>query len=377
MNAADVTGPQFTCPNSVLTYYYDDSYACGNVEWTIDRGQIYNEISQQWVSYWSFDRSQYTYLNNDFPFSSLGSVGNVSVRVCHCSIPSCGNGDLDVTFGPSPGTPIISGASSILNCIGEEKTFTTANVPPNWGVVQWSVTSDLQLSNQTVTSTKVEGINTTANGMETLTAQLRFRTDGNSCGAAKYANRDIWLGKPAPKTQTVNGSSYYPGSTICPGNNWVGMAWNGNVTSTSWSINPGIVYSTTNTELDFTLPYSGYSSISISVNGSNTCGTSYNASYYLSKATYGCGSFMMASFPNPASDEISLTTSVLNENDGVEYEVVADEIVLVDYGNKKHVNFKPKKSKNVLDVKKLKDGNYFLKSTFGDQEVTKQIIIKK
>lgn len=383
-NAAEVTGPAYTCPNSQLTYYYDDSYGCGYVTWTITNGEIYNEIAQVWTTSWSFDRSQYPQYNSSFPFKikwgsgSLGTIGNADVQVCDCTFTwICGNGDLDVTFGPSPGTPILSGSSSILNCINEQKVITTASVPENWQVVQWNVSSNLQLVSGTGSSATVKGVNTTANGMETLTGEFRFRTDGNTCGSSKYASKDIWLGKPAPKAQTANGASYYSGYQICPGNNWVGISWNGLVSSTSWSITPGISYTSNNSELDFTFPSSGYSSVSISVNATNTCGTSYNASYYLSKQLYGCGSFMMATYPNPVSSELSVQTSVIGAKDGVEYDVVADEVLLLDATNKSYIKLKPSKSKNTLDVRGLQSGLYFLKSKFGKDEVTNQIIVEK
>lgn len=84
---AHVNGPNYTCPNSELIYYYDDDYGGAIVEFTITNGLIFNEITETWVNYWSFDRRQHAF-GNGFPFrilwnnSPLGTLGGVQVKVC-------------------------------------------------------------------------------------------------------------------------------------------------------------------------------------------------------------------------------------------------------------------------------------------------------
>src|SRR5690606_6575710 len=135
-------------------------------------------------------------------------------------------------------------------------------------------------------------------------------------------------------------------------------------------------YSTNNNECDFYLPSSGFSSVAISVNGTNACGTSYNASYYLSKKPYGCGSLMVAIYPNPASDELTVQTSVLNEKESLQYETSVDEIVLLDKANKKLITLFPTKSTVKLDTRNIPKGEYFLHVGFGKDIIMRHVYIE-
>lgn len=221
----------------------------------------------------------------------------------------------------------------------------------------------------------IQGTNTTYSGLQTLTGNFTFTTGGNSCGT-KSVVKNIWVGKPAPASQTVNGSPYYSGFQICPGSNWVGVSWNGQVNTTSWQVWTGGSYCTTNTSADFTLATNGPSSVSISVNATNVCGTSYNASWYLSKKTYGCGSYLLATYPNPSTNEVNVHAAFV-DNEMNETEVVPDQLILIDRYNRKIVNESPKESAFRIDTRNIPDGEYYLKVVFGTEEVTRRILIKK
>lgn len=381
---AHVYGPNYTCPNSQLNYTYDDDYGGGVVTFTITNGQILNEINQTWGSVWSFDRGSYPQYNENWTFKirwnnlPLGTLGNVKVQVCDRTFPCiCSSGNRGVTFGPSPGTPIISGNTFLLNCQSQQQTYTVNSIPESWSLVSWNYSSHIQSANGTTLSPKiVSANNTTWQGMETLTGVFNFTTGGNTC-ATQNVNKNIWLNRPAVASQTVEGSAYYAGYQICPGNRWVGITWNGLVTSTSWTVTPGIAFYANNNECDFTLPSTGYSSVSISVNATNACGTSTNSSYYLVKKSYGCGSFLVATFPNPATEELTVKTSVQSTSEIGEYDVIADQIELTDATNAKRVSLVPTTSVIKLDTRTIPPGQYFLKLRFGNESVVKQIVIKK
>jgi Secretion system C-terminal sorting domain len=245
-----------------------------------------------------------------------------------------------------------------------------------WEVANWTLSSHLQQVGSGTNPITVKGSTTTYQGAETLTGVFHFTTDGNTC-ATKNVNKSIWLGKPSPASQTVDGLTYSPGYQICPGNHWVGITWSGLVNSTSWTVTPGIYYYTNNSECDFTLPSSGISSVSITVNGSNACGPSYNASYYLSKKTYGCGSFLIVVYPNPAENELTIETSLKSATEDLQYAVPADEITLLDKSNSKLLAKFPTESTVTLDTKNIPKGEYFLRVRFGKDEITKHIIIDK
>ncbi len=280
-----------------------------------------------------------------------------------------------MTLGPSPGSPIISGVDYLLNCINQQQSYAPVSVPESWQLVSWNYSSNIQSVNGTLNPKTIKAVSANSNEMATLTGVFNFTTNGITC-ATQNVNKSIWLGKPGIISQVVDGSSYYAGYQICPGNHWAGVAWNGPVTSTSWSVTPGISYYSNNTTCNFTLPSSGYSSVAISVNATNTCGTSSNTSFYLTKKGYGCGSFLISVSPNPSSEDLTVTTSVLNEADGTQYNVVADGIELVDDSNSKLINLAPAEATTNLDTRKIRNGIYYLHVRFGEDRYVKRVIIK-
>ena len=376
---AHVAGPAYTCPNSELTYRYSTNMPEGRVRWTITNGKIFNIFSQTWESEWEFSQTSNPNLNETYPFRvkfdnlPLGTIGDVKVKVTTLWSVS---GNKNVLFGPSPGTPIISGPVTLLNCLNEQQNYTAINLPENWQLTGWTLSSNIQQVGTSISPITVKGLNATYSGAQTLTGQFQFVTNGNVC-ALQSVNKSIWLGKPAPGSQVLDGGPYYSGAQICPGNHWVGMTWNGLVTSTAWTVTPGLYYSTNNTECNFTLPSSGFSGVSVSVNATNACGTSYNASYFLTKKNYGCGSFMVISYPNPAKEVLNIQ-SVLVHNEFVEEtEVVPDAITLFDLSNKRIVDYLPNLSTSKIGLETIPSGEYVLHVKFGKEVVKKHISVKK
>jgi hypothetical protein len=115
----------------------------------------------------------------------------------------------------------------------------------------------------------------------------------------------------------------------------------------------------------------------ISVSATNTCGTSYNTSYYLNKKTWGCGSFLVASYPNPASSELIIDSSFASEIDGTPRTVVPDEVILFDQQNSKVAVGVLDDSKTKIDTRKLPKGQYYLHVRFGEEIIRKHIIIER
>lgn len=375
---AHVIGPSYTCPNSELIYEYDDDYGGGDVQLCITNGLIFNTVTQTWVTCWEFYEGDITVENFRVKWnnSAIGTIGNIHIRICdHTATFICSNGDKSVTFGASPGTPIIYGVDYLFNCINQQQSYAPVSVPESWQLVSWNYSSNIQSVNGTLNPKTIKAVSTNSNEMATLTGVFNFTTNGITC-ATQNVNKSIWLGKPGIISQVVDGSSYYAGYQICPGNHWAGVAWNGPVTSTSWSVTPGISYYSNNTTCNFTLPSSGYSSVAISVNATNTCGTSSNTSFYLTKKGYGCGSFLISVSPNPSSEDLTVTTSVLNEADGTQYNVVADGIELVDDSNSKLINLAPAEATTNLDTRKIRNGIYYLHVRFGEDRYVKRVIIK-
>lgn len=373
-----VNGPSYTCPNSELNYSYSTNSPAGTLKFTITNGKIFNTIAQTWVTYWEFNQDTNPTLNESYPFRvkwdnlALGTVGNIK---CVISLIFSPEGNKSVIFGSSPDMPVIAGSGSLLNCINEQQAYTVTVLPLNWYLSNWNYSNQIQPVSTGINTVTIKGANTTYSGGETLTGVFQFTTDGNTCDT-RYVNKSVWVGKPSPGSQTVDGSSYYSGFQICPGSHWVGISWNGAVSSTSWQVWTGGSYFTTNTTCDFVFPTSA-SSAMISVSATNTCGTSYNTSYYLNKKTWGCGSFLVASYPNPASSELIIDSSFASEIDGTPRTVVPDEVILFDQQNSKVAVGVLDDSKTKIDTRKLPKGQYYLHVRFGEEIIRKHIIIER
>lgn len=379
--AVSVTGPQYTCADSELIYYYQDDWPAVWVTFDITNGEIYNEIVGIWQTSWQFNRSSHTHLNNTFPFkirwNASGTGGNVKVRICNSSsYDNCQQGDLDVTFGAEPGTPTITGASYLLNCLSETKNYTATNIPLNWYLVDWTFSSQIQQAGGVVNSNPVgvQGTNTTYTGNQTVTGVFHFITDGNHC-ATQYVNKNIWIGRPDPTTLTLNGGTYSGGggSYLC-GDNWVGIEYSTPVSSTSWTFDPSMYYYYSDEDqCNFNVDFSSPTSWRITAVGTNACGAGYAAFYYLDN---GCWSFMVSTYPNPAGDELTIETSSLKQ-DGSELPVIASEVLLFDKSGSKIARQSPVKSVVTIDTKDIRAGQYFLQIKIGEKTIKKHILIEK
>lgn len=327
------------------------------------------------------DQADHPTLNESYPFRvrfdpiAYGSTGNIANVKVQISWGFTVEGNKQVALEPSPGNPIINGQTTILNCIGQQQSYTPVSLPPNWNFTGWTMTNNLQQVGSSTNPITLKGVNTTYSGQQALTAQFQFSTGGVVCGTTKSVTKPIWVGKPSAGAQVVDGSSYWPGYQICPGNHWVGMTWNGLVNSVAWTVPPGISYYTNNTICNFTFPTSG-SAVAISVNATNTCGTSSNASYYLSKKTFGCGSFMVSSYPNPASDEITIQSRYTAEGFDEQEEIIPDEIILINAENLTMLKTKPAGLATKINTSKLAPGSYVLKVRFGESVTQQHVLIK-
>lgn len=376
---AHANGPSYACPNSEVSYTYSTDMPSSTVRFTITNGKIFNVFSQTWETVFEFDQSSNPNLNETYPFRvkwdnlPIGYTGNVNVRVTQLWHVE---GNRAVTFDGSPDYPVIAGNGYILNCQSQQQVYNVTVLPENWNLVDWNYTSQIQEVSTGYNSTTVEGVNTSYTGGETLTGVFEFTTGGVTC-ATRNVNKLIWLGAPAPASQTVNGNSYYYGYEICPGSNWVGVSWFGSYSFVSWQVWAGGSYYTTDTQADFDFPITS-SSAMISAIASNACGSSYSATWHLNKKNFGCSSsFTVSAYPNPVTNE--LTVESIKSGDGSETMPVpiADEVTIYNKLNVKVFSENPSVSKLIINTKDLPRGEYILNVTFGRETIRKHILIAR
>jgi hypothetical protein len=274
----------------------------------------------------------------------------------------------------------ITGDNYLANCLGAVNTYNLTNVATNWSADDWTVTS-LSTSNETSSSVMVSTANTSSYGSATLTAEMVYIRQGIVCGTQNIT-KSIYYGKPTYHSQKIDGNYYYPGSSICPGTHWAGIQWNGSPSSYSWNVPSGITYTSSLNELDFYLTSS--SGISFSVNASNICGTSFNASYYLSSCG---GGYMLSLYPNPSSTEININIDYAEKAESADIEqslftknmAISDEIIfnVNIYDDKKNLVYEKSSitSPYLVDTKSFKAGIYILTIVIGEDVLKEQIVI--
>ena len=276
----------------------------------------------------------------------------------------------------------------VLPTIAGNNTLCTTNsnyslsfIPPN-ATITWSVSPTNYFATTAGASTSGTGGTATIRAATNFagSASISFFVQG-SCNAI---TKTLWVGSPQISNQRVDGSSYYGPTYICPGSHWLQVTPLGTTNNANWTVQSGVPFVVTPNYLDFYM-YSNVSSIAITANASNACGTGPNAAFYLMKKTWGCPtSFSIAASPNPVTDELSVTTipttdvsdaKVLFGSDLQDIAPNVKRAVLLDGQAQAIVEGQWIDGKLKLNVKGLKKGLYFLHIYVDDNVYKEQIIV--
>jgi len=278
--------------------------------------------------------------------------------------------------------PYISGPGSNVVC-ASGASFSVENLVTGCYVSCWNQSSNLELYS-TNGNSAIFKAKAGASGWGWVVATV----SAGSCGSVTLSQYSIWVGPPQVTNQKVDGSSYYPGKQICPGNHWLTVTPVGTgAGNASWTVPPGIQYIVGTNMLDFTFPYS-WSSISISARSANSCGNSTNANFYLTKKTYGCGGYF-SMYPNPTSDEVTITINepetIVSKHAEITEAVVSEVIptdqitytiriynslgTLVSSSIRTGTSFK-------IPLTNLRDGTYIVELSDGKNSYREPLIIK-
>lgn len=314
-NDVTISGPSRACPGA--TYWYED---VGNMNpvytrWECTNCKLWDSVNQIWVTTLetSLEIEGYVFEGINVKFDLGKSSASVFLR--GENLNTWDEDTKTVTLGPPSVTAAtINGSNFLANCNSVTNSYSLTNISSGWSLNDWTVQSPLLTSSETLTSVNVSSTSTTAYGTKNLTAIMEYAEQGFTCGTQNIS-KSIYYGIPSYHSKKVDGNTYTAGYQICPGNHWVSLEWNGPITSYSWTVQSGITYSPSQTECDFTLP-SGVSSVSLNASATNTCGTSYNASFYLSACS---GGYMMTLYPNPSSNDLNINvektdTTTTNNN---------------------------------------------------------------
>lgn len=190
----------------------------------------------------------------------------------------------------------------------------------------------------------------------------------------KEISRQIWVG-PYGGAVTISGQG-----AVCPGNVYTYTAtppggqqspghtysW---VKPSNWSIQ-----SQASNYITLYVPQSNpsYGPVQFTVN--NGCGNSSNG--VTAFPGYGCPTYLLKTFPNPVSDEITIELAQVDDNQLTVINEPLEEVRLINSQGETVRVISGCKEGSKIDVRTLPRGQYFLQVKLRDQIVREQIIIK-
>jgi len=279
--------------------------------------------------------------------------------------------------------PTITGGTNTL-CTTPNSTYILSFIPGN-STVNWSVSPASYFATNGGAITNGTGGTATIRAASNFagSATISFVIQSNCITST--VTRTIWVGTPQISNQRVDGSSYYGPTYICPGNHWLQVTPLGTTNNANWTVQSGVPFIVTPNYLDFTM-YSNVSSIAITANATNVCGTGANASFYLMRKTWGCPSYYsIAAYPNPASQELTVSTvstldlsnaKVLFGEDLKDSPPAPSRAVLIDEQGKAVCEGQLVGSDLKLNLKGLKRGLYYIHIYVDDQVHKEQIMVE-
>ncbi len=203
---------------------------------------------------------------------------------------------------------------------------------------------------------------TNSSGQGTLTINV-------ACGTSTQFTTTFWVGVPSITNPTVNTNAYYTNYPVCPGANFLNVTPMGTPYVAGWVVPPGISYAAGYNLLDFTMP-SNLNSLTISATSGNYCGNSKAFNFKLVKKTTGCNQALMATvYPNPAADELIITSNATDDKTIMEIALVDSNGAVVFLSSIKGM------SQITIPVKEYKNGLYYLTLTEDGLTDKQQIII--
>jgi hypothetical protein len=265
----------------------------------------------------------------------------------------------------------ISGSETIL-CSGT-RTF-SSNAAISGSTYQWIKPSCL-----TYVGTPASTCTVQRNGSGEASIKLIMTTPSGQ--VAMSSELEFWAGPPLISNKRVDGSSYYSGYPVCPGNHSLSISLTGEGAGTaSWTVPSGISYFVGTNSLDFTFPSSSYG-LGFSVSSTNTCGTA-SSSFYITKKTYGCSKGLsILLYPNPAiSDYVSVSVVSQGENEmegRLDVDNAVQNYTVKIYDNNSYLLSTLKRSGNIFDIPitNMKKGTYFIEVSDGVNFGIEQLMV--
>ncbi|MEJ7692691.1 T9SS type A sorting domain-containing protein [Daejeonella sp.] len=329
---------------------------------------------------WDLGNSSNGWTYNGSPAPQFISTGSPSLTLTS-SCTGAGLQNVKVTVKVNNAayktyTSIVSAGPVSFNISGDNTicsgtvTYTPDNIPCN-STVSWSVSGTLAIAGTSGNSVDVYG---TGEGAGILTATI-------SGGCSGVMNKSIQTGYPiAPYFIDIFDPSSQP-EYLCPNTTYRAEAsWSGaSYFEFHWSLptdwtspnGTGSAFTTSGLQAMITFTTGSIPTTSpFTVRGVNACGIGDGYTIYVS--TENCSMLRYSIYPNPAADEIRVSSSAKSVPNTKDY-----EIRLYNEGGKvlKSLRSNPKVSETRMNTQDIPNGTYFLHIIEGKEVTKKQIII--
>jgi hypothetical protein len=280
---------------------------------------------------------------------------------------SYGDGTLSDPYTATTHSSAISGNSLI--CTSQNYSL---NEIPSGATITWSTSS----SNISVVSgtehSNPGSFQKVSNGNGTITATISSSCENYSLSfqvhSGPYSSSDYPI--TGPSSASCNSYVYYSVPSLA------------GVTSTNWTWPSGWTYVSGQNTAYLALR-TGTSSGGVSVGVNNTCGQSGSYAY---KYTSVSGCYSLSIYPNPGSDEVTVTilesqaegvdsTATVLNNANLSNKPLNYNFIVTDNMGVVYSTFNKKSKSFTLSVQNLKNGNYILIGTDGVTKFSSPLIV--
>ncbi|MGY6523490.1 MAG: S8 family serine peptidase [Mongoliitalea sp.] len=255
-------------------------------------------------------------------------------------------------------------------------TYSLSGIPPNGVSATWVATPS-----NLFTSNSGSGAGTTANltpatgasGYATLTFNLT-----GTCGTTQV-NKSFWVGRPNTPGSIIGNTNPSTGSLAT----YMVSSMPSGATSMSWvlpycfgCLQPWSFWSGQN--LTQMVAQVGDPSGYVQAMGNNPCGNGGASLLYVTPGGGGCSSCpIQVVYPNPASDELTLSFVDPEEGKIIQKEVEPYEVILYDIHGSRLYDGKSSDPVFRMDVSRLKNGFYYLHILNRNGLTKKQIRVER
>jgi subtilisin family serine protease len=264
------------------------------------------------------------------------------------------------------------------NTICNSNTFYSLSQVPNSVTINWSVSSNLQIVNSSITGATVKAINSTAQGNGFVRATIGTRV----------ITKNVWVGKPSAVTGLHHVSTF--GCT----KGEINVDSGGGADQYEWIISGGTIVipsvnsnSYTGQSVIFVDPIDGPYGFTVKVRAKNSCGYSaWYTKHIPTRCSTGGGggggvtplsnSFVLDDktvlFPNPASETAYINLNQLTDNQK-EFDF---HIKLFDFNGSLVFEKQTNRIFEQINVSSLRNGIYILHLSNGERNITEKLVIQ-